>query len=152
MPNLIHLKMSSLEAAPHVKEPIDWLVCDINVPTVTAPRYLIDLEKKLKIGGYLIYTVKLPKVSDDMVEQRFAMFQQIFPNLKIVLFVHLLANSSRERCIIAEKVAESIDRPPEECSPYIDENGVWHAPNPQRNLKKPPPQLQHEVSQNVNLA
>jgi len=104
--NITPLKMKFEESIQFLPSNIDILVCDINSGYESIFPVLCDISKLVKVGGYLIITLKLPKRKQENIDYRIGIikeaFQSLFPEYSINRIVWLLSNLN-ERCLVAQK-------------------------------------------------
>lgn len=120
--NVVHLRMLSQKAGPDITDTIDMIVssrgfflnesnlmqtCDINQEPQVALEAIEPIIPRLKEGGFVILTLKMPKRNRKNIESRMDVFSEQFiskyPGFEILKKLWLLANLN-ERCFIAQKV------------------------------------------------
>jgi hypothetical protein len=78
--------------------------CDMNQSVNVCIDILKAFESHLKVGGFICLTIKM---TDKKLAKRYHQavdyFKQVFPNLKVLRVMYLLANSNTERFLVARK-------------------------------------------------
>jgi len=134
--NVVHLKMKVQDSLEILGDQvIDLVVDDVITSHPKDSLHIVEpIVRHLKVGGYLVLTLKLGGRNDNYVNSLLDWFRHhvnaIMPYMHIEQIVHLFANTNFERTVIAKKMS------PYE-GPYVElETYNWFIENHEHNKKK----------------
>lgn len=112
--NIVEMREKSETATEKLKQQhiqCDLLLSDMVLNVYTAISIVSMLRDLVKVGGGVIITLKLARRAESTIEKYLKdiadHFHKEFPGFKLLRIVHLLSNSTNERCLIATKCAET---------------------------------------------